>query len=71
MVYRRGKQRFWWYRFRFGGRIVHESTKTTSKTLAVQAERQRRRELEESWNHVGGRRELPPTFEQASKAYQQ
>lgn len=67
MVYQRGKRRFWWYRFRFGGRTVHESAKTTSKTLAREAERQRRRELEESWNHVGGRRKLPPTFERASK----
>ena len=71
MVYQRGKQGFWWYRFRFGGRIVHESAKTTSKTVAREAERQRRRELEKSWNHVGGRRELPPTFEQASKEYQE
>ena len=71
MVYQRGKRRFWWYRFRFGGRTVHESAKTTSKTLAREAERQRRRELEESWNHVGGRRKLPPTFERASKKYQE
>jgi len=71
MVFQRGKQGFWWYRFRFGGRIVHESAKTLSKTVAREAERQRRRELEESWNHVGGRRELPPTFERASKEYQE
>jgi hypothetical protein len=70
MVYQRGKQGFWWYRFRFAGRIVHESPRTMSKTLAIQAERQRRRELEQSWNHVGGRREMPPTFERASKEYQ-
>ena len=70
MVYQRGKHGFWWYRFRFGGRIVHESARTTSKTLAIQAERVRRRELEQSWNHVGGRRELPPAFERASKEYQ-
>jgi hypothetical protein len=44
----------WWYRFRFGGRIVHESAKTTSKTLAIQAERHRRRGAEQPWNHVGG-----------------
>ena len=42
-----------------------------SKTLAVLAARQRRRELEESWNHVGGRRELPPTFDRASQEWQQ
>ena len=71
MIYQRGEQGIWWYRFRFGGRIVHESAKTTSKTVARDAERQRRRELEKSWNHVGGRRELPPTFERASKNYQE
>ena len=44
MVYQRGKRGIWWYRFRFGGRIVHESAKTASKTLARDAERQRRRD---------------------------
>jgi integrase len=71
MLYQRGKQKIWYYRFRFGGRIVHESAKTQSKTLARDAERQRRRELENSWNHVEGRRELPPTFERASREYQE
>ena len=70
MLYQRGKEKTWWYRFRFGGRIIHESAKTQSKTLAREAERQRRRELEKSWNHLSGRRELPPTFEQASREYQ-
>jgi len=65
MVYQRGKQGFWRYRFRFGGRIVHESAKTASKTLAREAEKQRRRKLEESWNHVT-RRVLPATFEKAA-----
>jgi integrase len=71
MLYQRGKTKTWWYRFRFGGRIVHESAKTQSKTVAREAERQRRRELEKSWNHLGQRRELPPTFEQASKGYRE
>lgn len=58
----------WWIRFRFGGRFVHESTKTKSKTLAREAERQRRRELETKWNRVE-RRSLPPTFERAASAW--
>ena len=70
MLYQRGKEKTWWYRFRFGGRIIRESAKTQSKTLAREAERQRRRELEKSWNHLSGRRELPPAFEQASRGYQ-
>jgi hypothetical protein len=46
MLYQRGKEKTWWYRFHFGGRIVHESSKSTSKTVAREAERTRRRELE-------------------------
>ena len=52
----------------FAGRMIHESTKTPSKTLARDAERQRRRELEGKWNHVE-RRSLPPTFSSASLAW--
>jgi hypothetical protein len=59
MLYQRGKEKTWWYRFRFGGRIVHESAKTQSKTVAREGERQRRRQLEESWNQIT-RRTLPP-----------
>lgn len=58
----------WWYRFRFGGRIIHESAKTPSKTLAKDAERHRRRELEEKWNHVK-KRELPPTVNAAASLW--
>jgi integrase len=78
MLYQRGKgkvfqqkngkqrtERTWWYRFRFGGRIVHESSKSTSKEVAREAERQRRRQLEETYNGIK-KRELPPTFEKAS-----
>jgi integrase len=68
MIYRRGKKDTYWYRFRFGGRFIHESTRTTSKTLAREAERQRRRELEAKWNRVE-RRSLPPTFERAASAW--
>lgn len=68
MVFKRGKKGTWWYRFRFGGRFIHESAKMDSKTLAREAERQRRRQLEEKWNRVE-RRALAPTFEHASKEY--
>jgi hypothetical protein len=40
----------YWYDFRFLGKRVRESAKTTSKTLARQAEKNRRRELEEGIN---------------------
>ena len=70
MIYQRGKRNTWWYRFRFGGRIVHESARSKSKTVARDAERQRRRELEATWNKLQ-KRCLPPIFERASREWQQ
>jgi integrase len=49
-LYKRGE--VWWYEFEFRGQRIRESTGSSSKTLAVRAERQRRRELEESANGV-------------------
>ena len=68
MIYKRGKHGTYWMRFRFAGRFVHESTRTTSKTVAREAERQRRRELEEKWNRIE-KRSLPPTLTEASKRW--
>jgi integrase len=65
MIYRRGKNGTYWFRFRFGGRFIHESARTTSKTLAREAERERRRELVLTWNKIT-RRTLPPTFDRAA-----
>lgn len=56
-LYKRGGT--WWYKFRFAGQVIRESTKSESKTVARDAERARRRELEESWNQIK-RRKLPP-----------
>jgi integrase len=61
-VYRRGST--WWYKFWFGGQLIRESTKSGSKTIAKDAERARRRELEGSYNQIK-KRTLPPTFERA------
>ena len=52
-------------RFRFSGRFVHESTRTTSKTVAREAERQRRRELVDKWNRIE-RRTLPAGLENSA-----
>jgi integrase len=49
-LFKRGER--WWYEFEFRGQRVRESTGSDSKTLAIKAERQRRRELEESANGV-------------------
>jgi len=69
MLYQRGKEKTWWYRFRFGGRMVHKSSKSQSLTVAREAQRQRRRELEEKWNRIQ-KRTLPPTFEKAANEWQ-
>ncbi len=51
-VYRRGDT--YWYKFWFCNKLIRESAKTDSKTLAKQAEKQRRRELEEGYNGLSG-----------------
>jgi len=45
-VYRRG--RIWWYSFLFCGRRIQESARTTRKTIAAEAEKHRRLELEKT-----------------------
>ena len=52
---RRGN--IWWYEFQFARRRVRDSSKTTSKTVAKQAEQNRRRELERGFNGVEDVRE--------------
>ena len=47
----------WWYKFYFAGQCIRESSKTTSKTLAKQAEQKRHRELEEGFNGLVGNRD--------------
>jgi integrase len=58
-LYKRGD--IWWYKFRFAGQLIRESSKSESKTIGKDAERARRRKLEESWNEIK-RRKLPPLF---------
>jgi integrase len=47
----------WYYEFIFAGRLVKESAKTTSKTVAKQAEQARRRELEKGFNGLSDERQ--------------
>ncbi len=42
------KSKTWWYEFTFAGKRVRESAKTTRKTIATEAERNRRIELEKA-----------------------
>jgi integrase len=43
------KSSVWWFKFRFGGRLIRESARTTRKTIAVEAERRRKLELERAF----------------------
>jgi integrase len=47
-VFQRGN--IWWYHFVFAGRHIQESSKSTSKTVAKEAEKKRRRDLEHGIN---------------------
>ena len=65
-LYKRGD--VWWYKFRFANQVIRESSKSESKTLAKDAERARRRQLEEGYNGIV-RREKAQTFPIASKRW--
>lgn len=54
-VFQRG--RVWWYKFYFAGREITESSKSRSKTVAKEAEKQRRRELEAGYHNLSSTRE--------------
>ncbi len=67
-VFKRGET--YWYKFWFANKLIRESAKTSSKTLARAAEKQRRRELEEGFNGLSGedRSERVQTLAQAADA---
>jgi integrase len=65
-IYKRGG--VWWYKFRFEGQVIRESAKTASKTVAKDAERARRRQLEISVNGIV-KRERMPLFSLAAKEW--
>lgn len=67
-VFKRGN--VWWYKINFAGREIRESSKSHSKTVAVQAEKMRRRELEAAYNNLADRRgERIQTLASVSSAY--
>jgi integrase len=53
-VYKRGDT--WWYEFIYAGERYQESSKSKSKTIAIEAQRNRRRELEQGFNNISDRR---------------
>jgi len=66
-VYKRGE--IWWYHFTFAGRRVQKSAKTSSKRVAKDAERKRRRELEEGFNGLDPRRDRIRTIAGLAEEY--
>lgn len=56
-LYERGD--VWWYKFWFNGQLIRESSKSNSKTVAKDAERARRRELEQTYNRIPKRGRVP------------
>jgi hypothetical protein len=46
-IYKRGG--LWWYHFVFASRRIEESSKSTLKTIAIEAEKNRRLNLERSF----------------------
>jgi integrase len=65
-VYKRGLT--YWFKFRFQGQLIRESAKTNSKTVAREAERARRREIELAVNRIP-RRERMPLFSVAAREW--
>src|SRR5215471_724652 len=60
----------WYYEFVFGGRLVKESAKTTSKTVAKLAEQSRRRELEKGFNGLSdGRQDRIRTLGELARTF--
>jgi hypothetical protein len=67
-LFRRGD--VWWYEFWFAGQRVRESTKSPSKTVAKEAEKNRKRELEEGFNNITDqRRERIRTFREMAEDF--
>ncbi len=56
-LYKRGE--VWWYKFSFNCQLIRESSRSESKTVAKDAERARRRELEQAYNRIPKRERVP------------
>ncbi len=65
-VYKRGET--YWFKFLFQGQLIRESAKSNSKTVAREAKRARRRELELAINRIH-RRERMPLFSVAAREW--
>ncbi len=60
----------WWYEFWFAGRRIRESSKSSSKTMAIAAEKTRRKELENAFNNItDDRRDRIRTIREVAAEY--
>jgi hypothetical protein len=51
------QSKIWWYNFSFSGRRIQESSKSSRKTIATEAEKNRRLELERGFNQIADNRQ--------------
>jgi integrase len=64
-VFQRPGRKVWWFEFEYRGRRYRETAGTRSKTLAINIERQRRREVEEAANGIRRNRDAAILFSAA------
>jgi integrase len=68
-VFQRAGRKVWWFEFEYRGRRYRESAGTRSKTLAIDIERKRRRDVEESANGIRRNRDAAILFPVAAKEW--
>src|ERR1700674_578808 len=61
-VFQRPRRKVWYFEFEYRGRRYRESAGTRSKTLAIDIERKRRREVEEAANGIRRNRNAATLF---------
>ena len=66
-VFQRSGRKVWWFEFEYRGRRYRESAGTRSKTLAIDIERNRRRQVEESANGIRRHRDAAVLFGTAAR----
>src|SRR5262249_11108513 len=59
-------RKVWWFEFEYRGRRYRQSTGTHSKTLAIEIERKRRRDVEEAANGIQRHRNAAVLFSVAA-----
>jgi hypothetical protein len=58
-VYKQNKSRHWWYKFKWRGELIRESTKQTNKRVAEQMEAARKTQLAKGEVGIRDRKPVP------------